>query len=128
MKRLSIAAKLWLPTIVMGIVMIVMSAVSAVRTSHLQTAAKQMQEAQQSKLELSVRWAGLTEANAARVVASLTSADPALAGNLKSDQDPHMHNMTLEILSDDHIKATWTFYKDGKPEGDAMFDFKRKKK
>jgi methyl-accepting chemotaxis protein len=85
MKRLSIAAKLWLPTIVMGIVMIVMSAVSAVRTSHLQTAAKQMQEAQQSKLELSVRWAGLTEANAARVVASLTSADPALAGNLKSD-------------------------------------------
>src|SRR6266851_4042961 len=50
------------------------------------------------------------------------------AGNLKSDQDPHMHNMTLEILGEDHIKATWTFYKDGKPEGDATFDFKRKKK
>jgi hypothetical protein len=50
------------------------------------------------------------------------------AGNLKSDKDPHMHDMTLEILGDDHIKATWTLYKDGKPAETATFDIKRKAK
>jgi len=50
------------------------------------------------------------------------------AGNLKSEKDPHMHDMTLEILGDDHIKATWTFYQDGKPSDKAVFDLKRKKK
>jgi len=50
------------------------------------------------------------------------------AGNLKSDKDPHMHDMTLEFLGDDHIKATWTFYKDGKASEKATFDLKRKKK
>src|SRR6266852_3683982 len=48
------------------------------------------------------------------------------AGNLKSDMDPHMHDLTLEILGDDHIKATWTMYKDGKPAETATFDMKRK--
>jgi hypothetical protein len=50
------------------------------------------------------------------------------AGNLKSEQDTHMHDMTLEIIDDDHIKTTWTLYKDGKPSDKATFDFKRKKK
>lgn len=34
--------------------------------------------------------------------------------NIKSEKDQHMHDLTLEILSDDHIKATWSMYKDGK--------------
>jgi hypothetical protein len=50
------------------------------------------------------------------------------AGNLKSDKDPHMHDMTLEFLGDDHIKTTWTFYQDGKAKDKAVFDLKRKKK
>jgi hypothetical protein len=50
------------------------------------------------------------------------------AGNLKSEKDPHMHDLTLEFLGDDHIKTTWTFYQDGKPSGKAVFDLKRKKK
>jgi hypothetical protein len=50
------------------------------------------------------------------------------AGNMQSDKDPHMHDMTLEILGNDHIKSTWTFYQDGKPNGKATFDLKRKKK
>lgn len=49
------------------------------------------------------------------------------AGNLKSDQDPHMHDLTIEFLSDDHIKTTWTFFKDGKADSTAVFDLKRKK-
>ena len=50
------------------------------------------------------------------------------AGNLKSEKAPHMHDMTLEILGDDHIKANWTMYKDGKPAETATLDMTRKKK
>jgi len=50
------------------------------------------------------------------------------AGNLKSDKDPHMHNMTMEILGEDHIKCSWTLYEDGKEAHTAVFDLKRKKK
>jgi methyl-accepting chemotaxis protein len=85
MKRLNLATKLWLPTIAMGIVLIVMSTVSAVRTVQLQAAAKQAQTAQQSKLELALRWAGLTEANAARAMAMLISSDAAVGTSLKAD-------------------------------------------
>ena len=47
--------------------------------------------------------------------------------NIKSDKDQHMHDLTLEILGDDHIKATWSMYKDGKKAHTATFDLKRKK-
>jgi methyl-accepting chemotaxis protein len=86
-KHLTIAAKLWLPTALLGVVVMLMSGASALRTAHLQAAAKQAQQAQAAKLELSVRWAGLTETNAARVVASLASGDDSLAAALKADID-----------------------------------------
>jgi hypothetical protein len=47
--------------------------------------------------------------------------------NLKSEKDAHMHDMTLEILGDDHIKATWSMYKDGKKVESTTLDLKRKK-
>ena len=47
--------------------------------------------------------------------------------NIKPDTDQHMHDMTLQILSDDHLKAAWTMYKDGKQIGTATLDLKRKK-
>jgi hypothetical protein len=47
--------------------------------------------------------------------------------NLKSEKDTHMHDMTLEIVDDDHIKAAWTLYKEGKAAETATFDMKRKK-
>ena len=50
------------------------------------------------------------------------------AGNLKSEKDPHMHDMTLEILGDDHVKATWTMYRDGQAADTATLDLTRKKK
>lgn len=50
------------------------------------------------------------------------------AGNLKSDQDMHMHDLTIEFLGDDHIKTSWVLYKDGKAGETATFDLKRKKK
>jgi hypothetical protein len=48
--------------------------------------------------------------------------------NIKSDRDQHMHDLTLQILSDDHIKAAWTMYKDGKKMDTATLDLKRKKR
>ena len=50
------------------------------------------------------------------------------ATNLKSDKDPHMHDLTIEFIDADHIKSTWTFYQDGKEDSKADFDMKRKKK
>jgi hypothetical protein len=50
------------------------------------------------------------------------------AGNLKSEKDQHMHDMTIEFVDDDHVKSTWTLYQDGKPAEKATFDLKRKKK
>jgi hypothetical protein len=47
--------------------------------------------------------------------------------NIKSDKDQHMHDLTLQILSDDHIKAAWTMYKDGKKMNTATLDLNRKK-
>jgi len=50
------------------------------------------------------------------------------AGNLKSEKDPHMHDLTIEFIDADHIKTVWTFYEDGKAGHTATFDLKRKKK
>jgi len=47
--------------------------------------------------------------------------------NINSDKDQHMHDLTLQILSDDHIQAAWTMYKDGKKLFTATLDLKRKK-
>ena len=129
MKHMSIAAKLWLPPAILGVVVVIMASASALRTSHLQAAAKQAQEAQQSKLELSLRWAGLTEANAARVVAGLASADANLAGALKADleatsariSDIHKQVETLSIEPDekaaiDKVAAARKVYIDARNE------------
>jgi hypothetical protein len=48
--------------------------------------------------------------------------------NVKPEKDTHMHDMTLEILDDDHIQATWTLYKAGKPAQKTTLDMTRKKK
>jgi hypothetical protein len=47
--------------------------------------------------------------------------------NIKSDKDQHMHDMTLQFLSEDHIKSAWNMYKDGKKMDTATLDLKRKK-
>lgn len=49
------------------------------------------------------------------------------AGNLKSDKDPHMHEVTYTFVDKDTLKAEWTLYQDGKPSGSAVMELKRKK-
>nr|WP_316641221.1 methyl-accepting chemotaxis protein [uncultured Roseateles sp.] len=87
MKQLSISARLWMPTIALGVAMALMTVASASRTSALQAAAKLVQERQQSKFELALRWRGMTETNASRAVAGLASADANVGAMLKPDID-----------------------------------------
>jgi len=87
MKNLSLATKLWIPTATLSIVLVTLSAASAVRTTKLQAAASAEQSAQQTRLELSARWMGLAEANAARSLAATLSSDATLAEQMKQEAD-----------------------------------------
>jgi hypothetical protein len=49
------------------------------------------------------------------------------ATNLKSDKDPHMHDVTFTFVDKDTYKSEWTFFKDGKAAGTTVFEMKRKK-
>ena len=93
MKNLTLATKLWLPAISLGVVLVVMSTTSALRTSKLQAAATAEQSEQQTRLELSARWMGLAEANAARSIASALSSDAALADQLKPETEATAERM-----------------------------------
>jgi methyl-accepting chemotaxis protein len=81
--RLTLAHRLWLPTIVLALVSVLLAGVAIDQAGTMQARTAALQERQQNKLELSLRWAGLTETNAARVVAGLMSADANTAALLK---------------------------------------------
>lgn len=50
------------------------------------------------------------------------------AGNLKSENDMYMHNVTFTFVDANTLKETWVSYKDGKPTGGTEeFVHKRKK-
>ena len=50
------------------------------------------------------------------------------ATNLKSKNDPHMHNGKITFNGKDSITSTWTKYVDGKAAEKHSFDMTRKKK
>ena len=62
-----------------------------------------------------------TEAN--RFVFKFTGA-----GNLKSEDEQHMHQATLTILSDDHFQAEWVACENGKDCHQVHLDLMRKQK
>ncbi|QPF75714.1 HAMP domain-containing protein [Roseateles sp. DAIF2] len=93
MKSLSIAAKLWLPVASLAAMVVLMTLASATRTAKLQAEAQQTQAAQQRKFELSLRWRGLTETNAARAAAGILSSDSAVAQTFK----PQIESTTASI-------------------------------
>ena len=49
------------------------------------------------------------------------------AGNLKSINESHMHNVTYTFIDKDTLRTTWTNYDNGKPSGTVVFEYKRKK-
>jgi methyl-accepting chemotaxis protein len=83
--RLSIAVKLWLPTLVVTVALVAMSIGSAVRTIRSQAETTRQQSEQQAKLEWASRWSGLAEANAMRQVGAALAADEASAQLLLRD-------------------------------------------
>ncbi|MBQ1762168.1 MAG: hypothetical protein IIZ92_04625, partial [Aquincola sp.] len=85
--QLTLTQKLWLPTVGLAVVVVAMSTLSVVRTRALLAESATQQAAREEKLELSLRWAGLTEANATRVVASLVSGDPQVSAALKPQME-----------------------------------------
>ena len=48
-------------------------------------------------------------------------------GNMKSENDMHMHHGELTIKDNDHLVSHWSAYKDGKPAGhEVTFELHRK--
>ena len=93
-KGLSIAQRLWLPTIVLGVMVVVMTTASSIRTIRSQDATNSAQASQQQKVRDASQWAGLTEANAARVLATVATADDALVAALKPDIEATSRRIT----------------------------------
>ncbi len=85
--KTGISFRLWLPTLVTAVLLVAVTVISSWRTSQELAAEQQAQTAQRDKLEMALRWAGLTQANAARTMAGLMSPDPALGGLLKPEMD-----------------------------------------
>ncbi|MBI3268140.1 MAG: hypothetical protein HYZ53_03895 [Planctomycetes bacterium] len=50
------------------------------------------------------------------------------AGNLASEDDPHMHAGKFTFVDDDHLKTTWTMCKGGKPVHEVKLVLERQKK
>jgi hypothetical protein len=48
-------------------------------------------------------------------------------GNMKSPNEMHMHSVTYTFVGKDTLRTKWINYSDGKPAGDIVFEFKRKK-
>jgi len=85
--HLSIAQRLWLPTLALAVMLIVMGTLSYWRTTSLLALSDAQMIDQQDKLERSLRWAGLTEANSVRVIAGIISTDDSLTAALKPELD-----------------------------------------
>lgn len=47
-------------------------------------------------------------------------------GNMKSENDMHMHSEVITFVDDNHIKTAWTMYVDGKRGDDHKFELTRK--
>ncbi len=84
---LTIARRLWLPPLVIGVAAVVMGTAAAWTMQRVDAESAKALHEQQVKLGDAYTWAGLTEANAARVVAVLQSADGELDARLKPDVD-----------------------------------------
>ena len=82
---LKITTRLWLPTLVMGGLLLLLSAIVGLTVQRdIERAAEQLRT-QETKLQDAAAWQGLTGANSARVVASVLSNEPAVEAALKPE-------------------------------------------
>ena len=82
---MKIATRLWLPTLTVTSVLAVMAVCLALRSNQQEAQADAQLLAQQAKLLDAATWQGLTNANAARVIASVMSSDPSVEAALKPE-------------------------------------------
>ena len=82
---LTIVQRLWLPTVILAVVVVLMTAASSMRTVRSQAESSRLQHEQQRKLVDAQAWAGLTQANAVRTLAGLQSSDDGLVELLKPE-------------------------------------------
>ncbi|OYU98643.1 MAG: methyl-accepting chemotaxis protein [Burkholderiales bacterium PBB5] len=80
-----IQLKLWLPAMAMGAMLVLMASAVSVRTRQSIQQGSEAMARQQQKSDDAALWQGLTTANAARVVASVVSSDPAVETTLKPE-------------------------------------------
>jgi methyl-accepting chemotaxis protein len=85
MKSLSISARLWLPPLVVAGMLLLVEGWSVLHTRADIDQARADMAAQLDKIDKTTQWAGLTEANAARALAVLNSADAGLGARLKAE-------------------------------------------
>ncbi|RUP25240.1 MAG: HAMP domain-containing protein [Curvibacter sp.] len=83
MANLKMATKLWLAVALIIIALLGVIGFSAYRSAAVQAESDRQTAAYAARIDKATRWAGLTQANAARTYSILLSADPALAGALK---------------------------------------------
>jgi len=82
---LKISTRLWLPTAAMAGLLVLMATTVGLRTSSQISATDALLSGQEAKLYDAATWQGLTTANAARVVAGVLSADPAVDAAMKPE-------------------------------------------
>ncbi len=87
MNKLSLGTKIWLPAVVTAGVIAGMAALTAVRTVRMLDTTLTAQAVQREKSEISAQWRGLTQANASRAFAILSSSDAELGKRLQPDID-----------------------------------------
>ncbi|MGY0195615.1 methyl-accepting chemotaxis protein [Leptothrix sp. BB-4] len=83
--NLNLRRLLWLPPIVIGLVLAIAASVAWVLTSRDVSRSTERIMEREAMLEASLRWAGLTQVNAARTMAALVSRDPELNAALKAE-------------------------------------------
>ncbi|MBL8351036.1 MAG: HAMP domain-containing protein, partial [Burkholderiaceae bacterium] len=81
--KLTIATKMWLPTLALACIVALLTGTIAVRNTAKAVADELELKAQDALLVDVLTWQGLTEANLARTVASLVGSDPAVDAAMK---------------------------------------------
>jgi len=82
-KRIRIAQKLWLAVIFIVVMLAGVVGFSAYRSAKVQAEADVVSREMQTRVSTAIRWAGLTETNAARTQAMIVSSDPAVEAEFK---------------------------------------------
>ena len=82
---LKISTRLWLPTAALGGLLVLLACTVGITTQRDIASTGELLRSQEAKLQDAATWQGLTSANAARVVASVLSNEPAVEAALKPE-------------------------------------------